>query len=104
MILLTSGNQKVGNQILMSKKKFEAKDVAPFNVGMALQHLEQATDELNWASVGFKPSERNHLARLVTRMALLFRKQPDNKEITIEYNRLLDEYEKKFAWIDRVDN
>jgi hypothetical protein len=37
-------------------------------------------------------------------MALLFRKCPDSEEIKKEYNMLLDEYEKKFAWIDRISD
>jgi hypothetical protein len=45
MILSIIGNQKDGSLIIMSRKKFEAKEVAPFNVGNALQHINEAVDE-----------------------------------------------------------
>lgn len=78
------------------------KDVGPFNVGIALGKMWGAIDELSWASMGYTPSERNHLMLCITRMARIVNKQPRNKKAKAELKMLLQKYEEKFAWLDEL--
>ncbi len=81
-------------------KKVTPKPVDPFNISMMLGTIEYATDELTFVSVGYRPSERHSLMTLITRMAIVHRRSPDNEEVTKELNMLLDRYEKEYSHLD----
>jgi hypothetical protein len=76
--------------------------VGPFNLGIALGKMWGAIDELSWASMGYVPSERNHLMHCITRMSAILNKQPRNKRVKEELKMLLKTYEDKYAWLDEI--
>jgi len=78
--------------------------VGPFNIGIALGKINGAIDELVWASMGYNPSERNHLMHCITRMALIVHRYPnsENKKADEELKMLLQKYEEKYAWLDEL--
>ncbi len=84
----------------MKKKKWEPQPIDPFNAALVLSKLQSAIDEMCYVSLQYRPSDKNNLTNWIARYASLLRKNPGSEEIKKELNSLLDDYEKKYSWIN----
>lgn len=75
------------------------KSVMPLTVGQALTYMDQAAEELIWATMGFSRIEKNNLLEKIVRLSLAARKPHPHPDLQRELNMLLDDYENKYSWL-----
>ena len=90
----------------MKKTKHTKKPqpIHPFSVGLAWQHLLEATDIISQAVLGFKESEKTNLMSSIVRLSLILRKNPKSKEVQKELNDCLNRYSKQYDWLYYHEN